>query len=345
MKQYTIYFSGQALEGFSIDQVKQNLAKLFKLDDTKIARLFTGKPVIIKKNLDIEKAKQYQAALLKAGAKIQIKQGTDASQTQAPPSPSIPQEKAPAAAPKTAPSAPAQPATAAESADSSSSLSAGLAGLIGYNQHAKPTAETAAESTLPKATTSEPATAHIQNQAEPVNKNEVKSQTATSIENITPSQDGDSEPNDNANNGMTYSEANTGSFEEFMPPPAEFEEVDLSQYSMGEANSGSLEEFASRVPTPELPDTSYMDITDMNNRPLSDQSPKVKPVALPDIDELSMSEAESGDLSEFNSEIDAVELPDISTMTMSQAESGDLTEFETKKEAVPIPDISKLKME
>jgi len=65
---FGVIFSGKIVEGASADQVKQNVAKLFKVEVANIERLFTGKPVVLKKGLNEETARKYQQALRKAGA-------------------------------------------------------------------------------------------------------------------------------------------------------------------------------------------------------------------------------------------------------------------------------------
>jgi hypothetical protein len=70
---YDIYFRGENADGYDIETVKTNLAKIFQADDAKIAALFSGKTCLLKKGLDKENALKYQTALKKAGAKIIIK--------------------------------------------------------------------------------------------------------------------------------------------------------------------------------------------------------------------------------------------------------------------------------
>ncbi|MBF0264979.1 MAG: hypothetical protein HQL46_06865 [Gammaproteobacteria bacterium] len=75
MKNYTIFFLGEPKENISIDELKVNLMRLFKLDENGVEKLFTGSPVIIKKNVPEDKARSYEKALLKAGAKVVLKEG------------------------------------------------------------------------------------------------------------------------------------------------------------------------------------------------------------------------------------------------------------------------------
>ena len=71
---YTILFKGEAIEGADINIVKAHFAKLFKANDTKLAQLFSGKVVALKKDLIKSDAAKFQQLFKKAGAKIYIKQ-------------------------------------------------------------------------------------------------------------------------------------------------------------------------------------------------------------------------------------------------------------------------------
>lgn len=70
---YRVVFEGQIAEGFSIGMVKKNLAKLFKADAERIATIFSGQAVVLKRNIDHPTALKYQAALQKAGAITALK--------------------------------------------------------------------------------------------------------------------------------------------------------------------------------------------------------------------------------------------------------------------------------
>jgi hypothetical protein len=71
-RRFDITFSGATTGDQSVATVKENIKQLFKLDDQATEHMFSGKQVVIKKNLDRQTASRYQAALLKAGAKIQL---------------------------------------------------------------------------------------------------------------------------------------------------------------------------------------------------------------------------------------------------------------------------------
>jgi len=96
---YEVAFSGQINEGADLDDVKAKVAKMFNADEAKLALLFSGKRVVIKKNIDQATAAKYQSALGRAGAQSEI-------------SPPI-ATAAPAPAAAAAPAATAKPASAA----------------------------------------------------------------------------------------------------------------------------------------------------------------------------------------------------------------------------------------
>lgn len=71
-RRFDILFSGEPLNGTDVSEVRENLRELFKLGDEALERMFSGQPVSIKKNLDRKSAQQYQQALARAGARIQL---------------------------------------------------------------------------------------------------------------------------------------------------------------------------------------------------------------------------------------------------------------------------------
>ena len=70
---YEVAFSGVIIEGADIEQVKARVAAMFKADAAKLAHLFSGKRVVIKKNIDQATANKYKAALTNAGADCEVK--------------------------------------------------------------------------------------------------------------------------------------------------------------------------------------------------------------------------------------------------------------------------------
>ena len=69
VEQYKVVFGGELLPGMSVDVVRDNLAKLFKIDPEKVDRLFGNGPVNIKRDLSAPEADRYVVALERAGAR------------------------------------------------------------------------------------------------------------------------------------------------------------------------------------------------------------------------------------------------------------------------------------
>ena len=67
---FKIVFSGELMPDAQLDEVKANLARLFKSDNAKINSLFSGTQVALKRDLGEDEAEKYLAALQRAGAKM-----------------------------------------------------------------------------------------------------------------------------------------------------------------------------------------------------------------------------------------------------------------------------------
>jgi hypothetical protein len=74
---FDIVFRGQIIKSVEIEEVKTNLAALFKSSPEDIDKLFTGNEVSIKRGLDYMTAMKYQSSLKKAGALALIKEVVD----------------------------------------------------------------------------------------------------------------------------------------------------------------------------------------------------------------------------------------------------------------------------
>jgi hypothetical protein len=104
---FSVIFRGDILPGHTLPEVKSRMAQLFKLDEAKIAAVFSGKPVALKKDCDAPTAEKLKAVLTKAGAEVEIRSNTadaapkPASPTpvSAPPSAPIPTSRPPATPP------------------------------------------------------------------------------------------------------------------------------------------------------------------------------------------------------------------------------------------------------
>ena len=70
---FEVIFAGQLVAGAELEQVKAKVAVIFKTDVTKIAHLFSGTSVVIKKGIDQQMAQKYQSAMKSAGAVCEIR--------------------------------------------------------------------------------------------------------------------------------------------------------------------------------------------------------------------------------------------------------------------------------
>ena len=64
---YRLVFQGQLVDGFRIEQAKENLCEIFKIPQDKVEQLFSSSQVVLKKNLGHEQARGLQQRLHKLG--------------------------------------------------------------------------------------------------------------------------------------------------------------------------------------------------------------------------------------------------------------------------------------
>jgi hypothetical protein len=72
MQSFDIYFLGETLPNADHAGVRRGVARLFKVQEDAVERLFSGKPLKIKQAVDIDTAGRYRAAFREVGALIQI---------------------------------------------------------------------------------------------------------------------------------------------------------------------------------------------------------------------------------------------------------------------------------
>lgn len=70
-QRYDLIFRGDIVLGQPLAEVKQRLQQLFKADAETVERLFTGRPVALKRGLDEATAEKYRKALHRAGAQVE----------------------------------------------------------------------------------------------------------------------------------------------------------------------------------------------------------------------------------------------------------------------------------
>lgn len=69
---YHLVFRGEVLEGQDRSAVARRLAALLKLDAAKVRTLFSGQPVVLKRDVAKDVAARYQAAFRDAGARLRV---------------------------------------------------------------------------------------------------------------------------------------------------------------------------------------------------------------------------------------------------------------------------------
>lgn len=95
---FNVVFRGDILPGHALPTVKAQMAQLFKLDEARLAAVFSGKPVVLKKDCDAATAEKFKAALTRVGADAEIRPSAAAAPVAAPTAP-----KPPASAPPPVP--------------------------------------------------------------------------------------------------------------------------------------------------------------------------------------------------------------------------------------------------
>ncbi len=71
---HSIVFSGKIRDGATQEETRRNLAEMFKIGDSAILeRVFSGKPVILKKGLDENEARKQEMILYMAGAVCEVR--------------------------------------------------------------------------------------------------------------------------------------------------------------------------------------------------------------------------------------------------------------------------------
>lgn len=69
---FEIAFSGQIAEGVDLQTVKLQIGKIFKADENRLAQLFSGKRVIIKRQADEATVAKYRVAFERVGAVCEV---------------------------------------------------------------------------------------------------------------------------------------------------------------------------------------------------------------------------------------------------------------------------------
>jgi len=77
--EYHLVFRGELTGTVPEETVRDNLAQVFRMSRERVAALFGGKPVVIKRNVDEATARKFEAAFRKAGAVCELHPVDDGS--------------------------------------------------------------------------------------------------------------------------------------------------------------------------------------------------------------------------------------------------------------------------
>ena len=82
---FQLIFKGECVAGTDLVTARSSARQLFKANDTQLERMFSGKPVVIRNQLDQTQAEKYRALLQKHGMRAYVQamaQGQAGAQTQ-----------------------------------------------------------------------------------------------------------------------------------------------------------------------------------------------------------------------------------------------------------------------
>jgi hypothetical protein len=70
---YDVFFRGDIAPGQRLNEVRDRLRQMFRIDDARLNTLFSGRPMAIRRDLGIDEAERYRAALREAGALVELR--------------------------------------------------------------------------------------------------------------------------------------------------------------------------------------------------------------------------------------------------------------------------------
>lgn len=71
-QRYDLSYRGLLATGAEADEVRRRLGVIFRLNEAGLDRLFTGKPVIVKRDVDAATAAQFERLFAQAGAELTV---------------------------------------------------------------------------------------------------------------------------------------------------------------------------------------------------------------------------------------------------------------------------------
>lgn len=70
---FDIFFRGDIVPGRRLDEVRDRLREIFQIDDVRLNALFSGRPMVIRRDLAAADAEHYRATLHTAGALVELR--------------------------------------------------------------------------------------------------------------------------------------------------------------------------------------------------------------------------------------------------------------------------------
>ncbi|MEJ2453790.1 MAG: hypothetical protein P8103_06480 [Candidatus Thiodiazotropha sp.] len=262
---YDVYFSGATLKDADRAEAKRKVGAIFKLEGEKLERLFSGKPIPIKRGVDMDQAVKYRVAFRDAGALVDIvPAGQPAPDPATRPSPpQRPAAPANTAAATTPPPGPAE--TPAEPTGAGLSLAEGP-----MNPPPQPPAEPIS---VPDYGLSAANDFNLSDCAPPVEAAPVPDISALDLEKTGSILDesADPEPLEIDTEALELDAPGTPLIEPGeTPEPA----IDTTALSMSEPNEGSLEGYQKPVEPAPLPTTDHLHLEEAKERPKSEGKAK-----------------------------------------------------------------------
>jgi hypothetical protein len=264
LETYDVYFSGALLKNADPAEAKRKIGAMFKLEGEKLERLFGGKPVPIKRGVDMDQAVRFRVAFRDAGALVDIvPAGQPAPDPAARPTPP-PRPTAPPRA--TAPAATVASAPQTASASTTESTQSGLS--LADGPLPAPPDTPATPIPVPDYGLSAPQGFNLSDCTPPVEPAPLPDISAMNLdkEGVILDESPEPEPLEIDTEALMLDAPGTTLIEtEEIPPPP----IETDQLSMSEANEGSLEGYAKPVEPVPLPDIDHLHLEQAEEKPKS----------------------------------------------------------------------------
>lgn len=249
LETYDVYFSGAILKDADPDEVKRQVGAIFKLEGKKLERLFCGKPVPIKRGIDMDQAIRFRVTFRDAGALVDIVPAGEAA-------------PGPAArpAPPPRPVAPAKPVAPAAKPETAPGLSLADGPLPEAPQPATEPIP------VPDYGLSSPKNFDLSDCTSPVEPAPIPDISAMDLDKAGAILDESPEPAPleiDITALMMDAPGTTLIEPEETPPPT----IDIDQLSMSEPNEGSLEGYQKPVEPAPLPDIGHLHLEETEKKP------------------------------------------------------------------------------